>query len=87
MPLAVGSRKPSAALIAMAASMAEPPRRKVSKPIRVAVGWAVAAAPLAPQTVERPTKPGPVTRSPMPILAPVSTCACACAFGSASSAM
>jgi len=66
MPLAVGSRKPRAALMAMAASMAEPPRRRVSRPIRVAAGWAVAAAPFAPQTVERPTKRGPVMRSPMP---------------------
>src|SRR5690606_34702114 len=66
MPLAVGSRKPRAALMAMAASMAEPPRRRVSRPIIVAAGWAVAAAPFAPQTVERPTKRGPVMRSPMP---------------------
>jgi len=48
MPLATGSRKPRAALMAMAASMAEPPRFSVSMPIRVAVGCAVAAAPLAP---------------------------------------
>ena len=66
MPLATGSRKPSAALMAMAASMAEPPRLRVSIPTRLATGCAVAAAPLAPQTVERPMNFGPVTRSPMP---------------------
>ncbi len=66
MPLATGSRKPRAALMAMAASMADPPRLRVSIPIRLAVGWAVAAAPFMPQTVERPVNLGPVIRSPMP---------------------
>jgi hypothetical protein len=67
MPLATGSRKPRAALMAMAASMADPPRLRVSMPIRLAAGCAVAAAPFAPQTVERPMNFGPVIRSPMPI--------------------
>ncbi len=52
--------------MAMAASMAEPPRRRVSMPIRLAAGCAVAAAPFAPQTVERPMNLGPEIRSPMP---------------------
>ena len=67
MPLATGSRKPSAALMAMAASMAEPPRFRVSMPIRVAVGWAVAAAPCMPHTVDRPANDAPVIRSPGPM--------------------
>jgi hypothetical protein len=67
MPLAVGSRKPRAALMAMAASIAEPPRRRVSMPIRVARGWAVAAAPCWPQTVERLTNWTPLFRLPGPM--------------------
>jgi hypothetical protein len=45
---------------------AEPPRRRVSRPIRVAVGWAVATAPRVPHTVERPANGAPMIRSPMP---------------------
>ena len=69
MPQAVGSRKPSAMLAAIAASTAEPPALSVSMAIRLASGWAVAAAPLQPQTAERVANGAPVTRSPprMPV--------------------
>ena len=63
-PLDTGSRKPSAALAATAASTAEPPPRSMSMAARVAKGWAVAAAPCAPQTVEREAKLAPAMRSP-----------------------
>ena len=52
-------------LAAIAASTAEPPARSASMAIRLASGWAVAAAPFAPQTAERVANGAPVTRSPL----------------------
>ena len=45
-PFPVGSRKPIAALAAIAASMAFPPRRITSSATCVAIGWLVAAMTL-----------------------------------------
>ena len=65
MPQAIGSRKPSATLAAIAASTAEPPARSASMAIRLASGCAVAAAPWLPHTAERVANGAPVTRSPL----------------------
>jgi hypothetical protein len=64
MPLAVGSRKPSAALIAIAASTAEPPFFRISMPASVPSGCEEAAAPLRPNTSERVRSSRPTGRSP-----------------------
>src|ERR1700722_13826656 len=64
MPELVGSRKPRHALAAMAASIAEPPRLRVSIAVRVAMGCAVPAAPEQPIAAERLAKLAPETRSP-----------------------
>src|SRR5205823_3147125 len=63
-PQEIGSRNPSAALAATAASTAEPPARRIDMAVWVARGWAVAAAPCAPHTAEREAKLAPVIRSP-----------------------
>jgi hypothetical protein len=64
MPQEVGSRNPSAALIAIAASTAEPPRLRMSIPIWVASGCALPAAPCVPYTAVREAKLAPNGRSP-----------------------
>src|ERR1700735_765083 len=64
MPELVGSRKTRQALAAIAASIAEPPRLRVSIAVKVAMGWAVPAAPEHPMTAERLAKLAPETRSP-----------------------
>jgi hypothetical protein len=48
MPLAVGSSRPRQALVAIAASTADPPRFSMSIPACVASGCAVPTAPLRP---------------------------------------
>jgi len=48
MPLLVGSRKPRQALIAIAASAADPPFLRISIPASVASGCDVPAAPDRP---------------------------------------
>src|ERR1700722_5688554 len=64
MPELVGSRKPRQALAAIAASIAVPPRFRVSIAVKVAMGWAVPAAPEHPMAAERLAKLAPETRSP-----------------------
>src|ERR1700679_3606083 len=64
MPELVGSTKPRHALAAMAASIAEPPRFRVSIAVSVARGCAVPAAPEQPMAAEREEKLAPETRSP-----------------------
>ena len=56
--------KPRQALMATAASTAEPPRLSMSMPTWVAMGWAVPAAPLQPRAGEREAKLAPEGRSP-----------------------
>jgi hypothetical protein len=63
MPLPVGSIRPRAALAAMAASTALPPRRITSSAIWVASGCEVAAIASGAITSERIAKDGPVIRS------------------------
>src|ERR1700722_2553258 len=63
-PELVGSRKPRHALAAMAASIAEPPRLRVSIAVSVASGCAVPAAPEQPIAAERLAKLAPEGRSP-----------------------
>jgi hypothetical protein len=63
MPLPVGSIRPSAALAAIAASIALPPLRMMSSAIWVASGWLVAAIACGAMTSERVAKVAPVTRS------------------------
>src|SRR5580704_17117865 len=64
MPQEVGSTKPRTALVATAASIAEPPFFRISIAVRVARGWAVPAAPLQPRAAEREAKLAPAMRSP-----------------------
>jgi len=63
-PQEVGSTKPRTALVATAASMAEPPFFRISMAVWVARGWAVPAAPLRPMAAEREAKLAPAMRSP-----------------------
>src|SRR5258708_8696338 len=64
MPEVVGSTKPRTALVATAASIAEPPFFRISIAVRVARGCAVPAAPLQPMAAEREAKLAPAMRSP-----------------------
>src|SRR5277367_7016074 len=64
MPQLVGSTKPRTALVATAASIAEPPFLRISIAVRVARGCAVPAAPLQPMAAEREAKLAPAMRSP-----------------------
>ena len=64
MPLPVGSIRPSAALAAMAASIALPPWRIVSSATWVASGCDVAAMASGAYTSERVANALPVMRSP-----------------------
>src|SRR3982074_3471774 len=64
MPELVGSTKPRTALVATAASMAEPPFFRISIAGGVARGGAVPAAPEQPMAAERLAKLAPETRSP-----------------------
>src|SRR5277367_1449518 len=64
MPQLVGSTKPRTALVATAASIAEPPFLRISIAVWVARGWAVPAAPLSPMAAEREAKLAPAMRSP-----------------------
>src|SRR5580704_16779090 len=64
MPQEVGSTEPRTALVATAASMAEPPFFRISIAVRVARGCAVPAAPLQPIAAEREAKLAPAMRSP-----------------------
>src|SRR5882757_8754471 len=64
MPELVGSTKPRTALVATAASIAEPPFFRISIAVRVARGCAVPAAPEQPMAAERLAKLAPETRSP-----------------------
>jgi hypothetical protein len=52
-PVMAGSTTPSTAAAAIAASTALPPARRMSMAVRVARGWAVAAAPRSAITAER----------------------------------
>ena len=63
MPLPVGSIRPSAALAAIAASMALPPALSTSRAIWVVRGWLVAAMPLLAITSDRDANGRPVLRS------------------------
>ena len=58
MPLPVGSISPMAALAAMAASTALPPRSRSSTPARAARGWLAATIPHWVVTTERPALGG-----------------------------
>src|SRR5260370_24390631 len=64
MPELVGSTKPRTALVATAASMAEPPFLRISIAVRVARGCAVPAAPEQPMAAERLAKLAPAMRAP-----------------------
>src|SRR6202020_747587 len=64
MPQLVGSTRPRTALVATAASMAEPPFLRISIAVRVARGCAVPAAPLQPIAAEREAKLALAMRSP-----------------------
>src|ERR1700679_2702937 len=64
MPQLVGSTKPRTALVATAASIAEPPFFRISIATWVARGCAVPAAPLQPMAAEREAKLAPAGRSP-----------------------
>jgi len=67
-PFPVGSISPSAALAAMAASIAEPPWRIVSSAIWVASGCEVAAIACGAITSERVANSSPVIRSSSPVI-------------------
>jgi hypothetical protein len=58
MPQVMGSKKPKAALVAMAASIAFPPRLSTSSPIWAARGWLVATMPCVARTTLRPLRNG-----------------------------
>src|SRR5262249_6634474 len=65
MPHDMGSMSPMAALVAMAASMALPPLRRISSPTWAASGWLVATMPCGAITTERPERNGAgVNRTP-----------------------
>src|SRR6266536_6081802 len=63
MPHDIGSRKPRAALAAMAASTAVPPFRSTSTPICTARGCAAATMPWRAYTMDRVAKLRPAGRS------------------------
>jgi len=54
-PFIEGSIRPIVAFAAMAASMAFPPRSRISTPARAANGWLAATIPNCVLTTERPT--------------------------------
>src|SRR4051794_32858241 len=54
MPHDIGSISPIAALVAMAASAAFPPRLRTSSPTWAASGWLVATIPFAATVTDRP---------------------------------
>jgi hypothetical protein len=56
MPVICGSTTHSTATVAMAASTALPPWRRISMAVRVAAGWEVAHIARRPYTGERPGK-------------------------------
>jgi hypothetical protein len=71
-PQPVGSIRPRAALAAMAASIALPPRCSVSSAIWVASGWLVAAMPWRAITSDCGWRNGrPVMRSPPSAVLPM----------------
>src|SRR5438094_916872 len=58
MPHDIGSIRPIAALVAIAASTALPPLLSTSRPTCAASGWLVATMPLAATVTDRPALPG-----------------------------
>ena len=54
MPQRIGSIRPRAALVAMAASIALPPALRTSSPTWAASGWLVATMPCGAMTTDRP---------------------------------
>jgi len=63
MPQLTGSIRPRAAFAAIAASTAEPPVFRISRPICVASGWLVHTMPRWAMTSDRVANDLPVTRS------------------------
>src|SRR5262249_52797217 len=55
-PLLLGSTTPITAFVAIAASIALPPRSRICTPARTASGWLVATRPYRVATFDRPTR-------------------------------
>ena len=77
----MGSTNPSAALAAMAASAAEPPRARICAPACDASGWLVATMPSRLMTIERAWERSAACAAVSPTSSPISSPKCRAEIG------